>query len=118
MYLLDVLRHDVEHNQDGLSLEDAIETYQDRLKEGFVPFIKNDTLFLLRFDDDVVFYHSINAAPRQAYIDNIYYLVEVLRSKGYKAAYTELTNPKLKAFVKRYFKDSIIIDDYSIMFFN
>mgnify|MGYP000996092872 CR=1 FL=1 len=118
MNSLEILLHDVKYNQDGLSLEEAIENYQEKLQEGFRPLLNNNTIFLIKAEDNVVCYHSINAAPKQTYINNIYSLIELLRLQGYKAAYTTLTNPKLRAFVKRYFKDSIIVDDNSIMFLN
>ena len=117
MNLLEILRHDALHNQEDVDLEEMVENYYSLLEEGFYKLSEDKTVFMAKPEDDVIFYHTANAAPRSEYVDNLHKFFTLLSLKGYKAAYTTLENPKLKSFVKRYLKDStIILDGKAITF--
>ena len=117
MNLLEILQHDALHNQEDVDLEEMVESYYSLLQEGFYQLKKDKTVFMAKPEDNVIFYHTANAAPRSEYVDNLNKFFTFLSLKGYTAAYTILNNPKLKVIAKRYLNDNtIILDDKAITF--
>lgn len=111
MEFLDILEYDAEHNEENLSLNELLECYLDLQQEGFKEIKLDKTIFLFKIEGKHIDYHTVNAAPKKEYINNLKYFMCALKNRGYKTASTELTNLKLKAFVKRYFSHNTIIED-------
>lgn len=119
MTLLDILEWDGVHNQESLDLNEMIEYYNYLVEDGFKPLITNKTLFMLKVEDNVMHYHTMNAASKEEFISSMKDFLDGVKEAGYKAAYTDLENRKLRAFVKRYMGSSTsIVDDKAITFLN
>lgn len=116
MNLLEILKYDALHNQNGIALDEMIEAYNELKEEGFQLYRQDKTIFMAKVVDGLVFYHTINAAPRYEYIDNLNKFFTLLHLKNFKAAYTTLENPKLKSFVKRYLKNTVVVEDKAITY--
>ena len=115
MTFLEILRYDSKNNQDDVSLEDMLESYENLKQKGFYELKTDKTIFMIKPKDSTVFYHTANAAPRQEYLQGLKEFYSALSSKGYKVAYTTLENPKLKTLINKYLKDStFIIKEYAV----
>lgn len=119
MTLSEILEWDREYNQDDVSQEQMEYYYNYLVADNFKPVIRNNTLFLVKVEDKVVHYHTMNAAPKKVFVENLKGFFSAVKSEGYKAAYTNLENTKLIPFVRKYFGDSTsVVDDKAITFLN
>lgn len=111
------MEHDAKYIEDNLPVGVMLDAYLERKQEGYNEIQIDKTIFLFKIKDKHIDYHTINAAPRQEYIDNINLFMTGLRNIGYESASTDLTNSKLKSFIKRYFSHNTVIqDDKAITF--
>lgn len=109
MNILEILEYDSIHNQEDVSAQEMLENYYELKAEGFEELLTDKTIFMFKVEDNVVFYHTANAAPKEEYIKTLKDFFLLFSLQGFKVAYTTLENPKLKTIIKRYLKDSTVI---------
>lgn len=92
----EIIAYDLKNTKSKEPLNKVIAGLNQAMQEGVKVMRQGDTLMVFKKQtNDVVEFHTFNAAPPEELVANVKKLMQLFKKLGFKKAYTTYTNPAI-----------------------
>jgi hypothetical protein len=100
-----ILRYDVEHNQEGITFAEMLLIIKNEIKNSSARLVREgDTLIILKTSGkDSCEFHCFNADTPSNLAANVLKFLELAKKLGYSKAFTPYKNPAVSHLIEKFF---------------